>query len=207
MFKKIRRYLVLLCVFALATNNIVDLDSLLEEGSPESAAVNTLPESADSVYEEIEEKQPEGIHQGSVQNVVQQLSSEELDCTYREQCEELDDTSFERVASYIHTYQKLPPVYITKKEALQQGWLDECSDNSLEQKIIGGDYFGNYQGLLPRKEGRSYRECDIDSQGLEDRGTKRLVYSNDGLIFYTEDHYMTFTLLYSHWNNENLQIF
>ncbi|MBQ2802795.1 MAG: ribonuclease, partial [Lachnospiraceae bacterium] len=61
---------------------------------------------------------------------------------------------------------------------------------------IGGDYFGNYEGLLPKASDREYHECDIDTLGAESRGAKRIVYSNDGLIYYTEDHYDSFTLLY-----------
>ena len=39
------------------------------------------------------------------------------------------------------------------------------------------------------------KECDIDYDGGY-RGPKRLIYSNDGLVFYTEDHYKTFEQLY-----------
>ena len=61
---------------------------------------------------------------------------------------------------------------------------------------IGGDRFGNYEGLLPEKDGRTYYECDIDTLGAETRGVKRIVYSSDGFIYYTEDHYESFELLY-----------
>ena len=61
---------------------------------------------------------------------------------------------------------------------------------------IGGDYFGNYEGLLPAQKGRKYYECDIDTLGKSKRGAKRIIYSNDGLIYYTEDHYESFELLY-----------
>ena len=102
----------------------------------------------------------------------------------------------EDVALYIHLYGKLPSNFITKKQAQQLGW----SGGSLEQyapgKCIGGSYFGNYEGLLPSKDGRTYTECDIDSLGAETRGAKRLVFSNDGLIYYTQDHYESFILLY-----------
>ena len=59
---------------------------------------------------------------------------------------------------------------------------------------IGGDRFGNYEGLLP--EDRDYLECDIDTLGAKERGAKRIVFSEDGLIFYTDDHYESFELLY-----------
>ena len=60
---------------------------------------------------------------------------------------------------------------------------------------FGGSHFGNYEGLLPEKKGRKYYECDLEYEGGY-RGAKRLIYSNDGLIFYTEDHYQTFEQLY-----------
>lgn len=106
-------------------------------------------------------------------------------------------TSKEEVAEYLFLYGHLPDNFITKKEAKALGWVS--SEGNLAEaapgKSIGGDYFGNFEGNLPEKEGREYHECDIDSSGGY-RGAKRLVYSNDGLIYYTEDHYETFELLY-----------
>lgn len=106
-------------------------------------------------------------------------------------------TSKEEVAEYIAIYGHLPDNFITKKEAKALGWVS--SEGNLAQaapgKSIGGDYFGNFEGILPEKEGREYHECDIDSDGGY-RGAKRIVYSNDGLVYYTEDHYETFELLY-----------
>ena len=61
---------------------------------------------------------------------------------------------------------------------------------------IGGDRFGNYEGLLPKKKGRTYYECDIGTVGKRSRGAKRIIFSNDGLVYYTDDHYESFTLLY-----------
>lgn len=106
-------------------------------------------------------------------------------------------TSKEEVALYIHTYNKLPSNYITKKEAEKLGW--ESKKGNMEKvapgKSIGGSHFGNYDGNLPDKKGRKYYECDIDFDGGY-RGAKRIIYSNDGLVFYTEDHYKTFEQLY-----------
>ena len=65
-----------------------------------------------------------------------------------------------------------------------------------DEQCIGGDRFGNYEGLLPDAPGREYHECDIDTLHAASRGAKRIVYSNDGLIYYTEDHYESFILLY-----------
>lgn len=105
-------------------------------------------------------------------------------------------TSRDEVAAYLRTYGRLPGNFITKDEAQALGW--ESSAGNLDKvapgKSIGGDYFGNYEGQLPKKSGRKYYECDIDYTGGY-RGAKRIVYSNDGLIFYTDDHYESFTEL------------
>ena len=106
-------------------------------------------------------------------------------------------TSKEEVALYIHTFGKLPINYITKKQAQELGW-DPSSGNLsdiLPGMSIGGSAFGNYEGALPRASTRRYFECDIDYEGGY-RGAKRLIYSNDGLVFYTEDHYKTFEQIY-----------
>lgn len=100
------------------------------------------------------------------------------------------------VALYIIQYGHLPENYITKKEAQNLGWSGGSIEKYAPGKCIGGARFGNYEGLLPQKDGRTYTECDIDTLGASSRGAKRIVFSNDGLIFYTEDHYQTFELLY-----------
>ena len=105
-------------------------------------------------------------------------------------------TSKEEVALYIHTYGRLPGNFITKKEAQALGWSGGSLEPYAPGKCIGGSRFGNYEGLLPEKEGRTYTECDIDTLGAESRGAKRIVFSNDGLIYYTGDHYESFELLY-----------
>lgn len=105
-------------------------------------------------------------------------------------------TSKDDVALYIHVYGHLPSNFITKKEAEKLGWSGGSLEPYAPGKCIGGDRFGNYEGLLPRKTGRSYTECDIDTLGQKSRGAKRIVFSNDGLIYYTDDHYASFTLLY-----------
>ena len=105
-------------------------------------------------------------------------------------------TSKEDVALYIHVYGKLPQNFITKAEAEALGWPGGYLEPYAPGKCIGGGRFGNYEGLLPTKNGRYYTECDIDTLGAKSRGAKRIVFSNDGLIYYTEDHYETFELLY-----------
>lgn len=105
-------------------------------------------------------------------------------------------TSKEDVALYIHTYGKLPSNFITKDEAEALGWSNGKLDKYAKNKCIGGDYFGNFEGNLPKKSGRVYTECDIDTLGASSRGEKRIVFSNDGLVYYSGDHYETFELLY-----------
>ena len=105
-------------------------------------------------------------------------------------------TTKEDVARYIHTYGHLPDNFITKKQAQALGWEGGSLEPYAPGKCIGGSRFGNYEGTLPEKDGRTYTECDIDTLGAEKRGGKRIVFSNDGLIYYTEDHYETFELLY-----------
>lgn len=105
-------------------------------------------------------------------------------------------TTKEDVALYLHTYGKLPKNFITKNEAEKLGWSGGGLESYAPGKCIGGDRFGNYEGLLPKKSGRTYYECDIGTLGKSSRGAKRIVFSNDGLIYYTDDHYESFTLLY-----------
>lgn len=105
-------------------------------------------------------------------------------------------SSKEDVALYIHLYGKLPANFITKKEARALGWEGGSVETYAPGKCIGGDRFGNYEGRLPEKKGRTYTECDIDTLGAKTRGAKRIIFSNDGLVYYTEDHYETFELLY-----------
>lgn len=104
--------------------------------------------------------------------------------------------SKEEVALYIHLYGKLPENYITKDECQDLGYSNHQASQAVPDGAIGGDRFGNYEGLLPDAPGRTWTECDIDTWGKSSRGAKRIVFSNDGLIYYTDDHYESFELLY-----------
>ena len=109
-------------------------------------------------------------------------------------------TSKEEVALYLYTYGKLPSNFITKKEAENLGWKKKDGEAGQLHVVapgmsIGGSSFGNYEGLFPEKKGRKYFECDINYV-KGNRGAERLVYSNEGLIFYTGDHYESFEQLY-----------
>ena len=89
----------------------------------------------------------------------------------------------------------LPDNFITKKEAQALGWSGGDLSRYAPGKSIGGDYFGNYENRLPRAKGRRYTECDCNYTGGR-RGEERVIFSNDGLVFYTADHYNTFTQLF-----------
>lgn len=106
-------------------------------------------------------------------------------------------TSRDEVALYLHTYGELPNNYITKQEAMDLGWVSSLGNlwEVTDRMSIGGDRFGNREGLLPNSEHRIYYEADIDYEGGY-RGPKRIVYSSDGLIFYTADHYESFEVIY-----------
>ena len=117
----------------------------------------------------------------------------------------VDYTDPYEVALYLHAFIELPFNFITKDEAMDLGW--DSSRGNLwdvtEKCSIGGDSFGNREGRLPRMKGRQYYECDVNYTGGY-RGGERIVFSSDGLIFYTNDHYNTFTQLYDGWYYEGV---
>ena len=116
----------------------------------------------------------------------------------------LDYYSEEEVALYLHAFAQLPPNFITKDEAQDMGW-DSRRGNLWDVAYglcIGGDTFGNREGLLPKKKGRSYYECDVNYDGGH-RGAERVVFSEDGLIYYTGDHYESFDLMYEGFFSED----
>lgn len=105
-------------------------------------------------------------------------------------------TALEDVAAYIKKTGSLPPNFIRKKEARRLGW--NPSSGNLHTvapcKSIGGDRFSNREKKLPGRPGRIWYEADIDYTGGK-RGPRRIIFSNDGLIYRTFDHYRTFQLV------------
>ena len=99
-------------------------------------------------------------------------------------------TGKEEVAAYIAKHGKLPDNFITKSEANNLGWKKGSLEKYAPGKCIGGDRFYNREGLLPA--GKIYYECDIDTLGKSSRGAKRIVFTKDGDIYYTSDHYEGF---------------
>lgn len=107
----------------------------------------------------------------------------------------------DEVCAYLVQYHRLPSNYMTKKEARKHGWEGGALHILISGMCIGGDYFGNYDGLLLSEDGREYHECDIDTLTSSSRGAKRIVYSGDDdtdewNIYYTENHYESFVLLW-----------
>ena len=160
----------------------------------EDGPAETESETPEGELTEIESETPEG----ELTEIVPEIPEEEpAEVVSGEATPGIDEngsyTTKEDVALYIHTYGKLPPNFITKKQAEKLGWSGGSLEPYAPGKCIGGNYFGNYEGILPDGE---YRECDIDTLGKKSRGAKRLIYSDDGRIYYTGDHYKSFTQLY-----------
>ncbi len=106
-------------------------------------------------------------------------------------------TQQQRVASYLHQHQRLPAWYLTKSEARRQGW--EPGKGNLCQilpgRAIGGDRFSNREKVLPEKQGRRWFEADVNYD-CGRRGSDRMLYSSDGLIYVTSDHYRNVKQVY-----------
>lgn len=184
----------------------IDNDSIKIEDEPE-----VLEEIfADEFLAEIETDEEPLIADGpetfadlavDIQNVISETVENLNQNQQIESVKKLDEKgnfySKDDVALYIYTYKKLPKNFITKAQAEKLGWTPGvCLSDLADGKCIGGDKFYNREGVLPKKSGRTYTECDIGTIGKKNRGTKRIVFSNDGLIYYTSDHYEHFDLLY-----------
>ncbi len=176
----------------------------------ESAAPESTQESTSESAETVESSARESVSESSVAESVEG-SSEAVESSAQEPVSESSEeapseealldpdgsyTTCEDVALYLETYGELPKNFMTKNEARALGWEGGSLEPYAPGMCIGGDKFGNYEGNLPKAKGRTYKECDIDTLGARSRGAKRIVFSNDGLIYYTDDHYESFTLLY-----------
>ncbi len=104
-------------------------------------------------------------------------------------------TEPQAIADYLFEYGELPPNFMTKEEANALGWYGGDLSRYAPGMSIGGDRFGNYEGKLPKAKGRKFTECDANYTG-GNRGAERIVYSNDGHVWYTPDHYETFIELF-----------
>lgn len=155
--------------------------------------VNLQESNVGAIVQQISEIQNDEI---SDQNLNEQKDNFSTEKTQHSKNNILEENKYyyskDDVALYIHTYNRLPKNFITKKEARSLGWEGGSVEKFAQGKCIGGDRFYNNEEILPVKSGRTYTECDIDTLGKNSRGAKRIVFSNDGLIFYTENHYETF---------------
>ena len=176
-------------------------ESTQKESSERESKEETTYSSKKSRKEKKKKNHTKESNEETIESAQETTEETEQGSTYESRSLNVEEngnyTSKEEVALYIHTYGKLPVNYITKKQAQELGWDPEKGNLSdiLPGMSIGGNVFGNYEGALPRAGGRRYFECDIDYEGGY-RGAKRIVYSNDGLVFYTEDHYNTFEQIY-----------
>ena len=168
------------------------VSSLIGERVPQTVVQENVDETLFTTYEThddliLAEEEPEPTE-----------TQTELQHQEQEQQPVIDENgsyySKDDVALYIHTYGRLPKNFITKNQARDLGWEGGPVEDYAPGCSIGGDKFGNYEGILP--DGKKYTECDIDTLGKSSRGAKRIVFSNDGCIYYTDDHYETFELLY-----------
>jgi len=164
-------------------------------GADETTVVGVIggadgPTSIIVASDEDEAETTENVEDISIEDISEEAADEAA----------IDETgwyySAEDVALYLYTYGYLPENFITKDEARDLGWEGGSVEEYAPGYAIGGDIFQNREGLLPKANGRTYYECDIDTDGQSSRGAKRVVFSNDGLIYYTDDHYESFTLLY-----------
>lgn len=182
-------------------------DSVTEATTAENSGTTTeavTEKKTESTTEAVAEKTTEVTTEAVTENkteeateeVTEEASEEKTELTSEEALLDKDGeyTSKEDVALYIHQYGELPSNFITKKEAKKLGWSGGSLEEYAPGKSIGGDTFGNREGVLP--EYGTYHECDIDTKGKKKRGAKRIVYSDDGRVYYTDDHYETFELLY-----------
>ena len=98
--------------------------------------------------------------------------------------------SLEDVSGYLIKYKRLPKNYLTKSEAKKRGWLPREGNlwEVTDKGVIGGDYFGNFEGKLPKA---TYKEADVNYEGGR-RGSDRIIFDDEINIYYTKDHYKSF---------------
>lgn len=190
--KWLQYFLASLLVFVLSLTGCGAVQEKDDENAGDAAVNKTVESGSDTLSENDNEDTGDTAVNKTLESEPDAPPEEET----AEPSEDGTYSSKDDVAQYIYIYGHLPSNFITKKEAEKLGWQGGSLDPFAPGKCIGGSHFGNYEGLLPEKEGRTYTECDIDTLGADKRGAKRIVFSNDGLIYYTEDHYESFELLY-----------
>ena len=187
MKKRILELLLALALLVLGGCTVRDTVQIVE------SSVTTLQELADAALSE----DTEAPESGEQFIIAEDPAAEEPEIT--QTADTVDEHGYyydaEHVVLYLDVYGHLPENYITKSDARALGWEGRSVEAYQEGAAIGGDRFGNREGLLPEEPGRTYTECDINTLGADSRGAERLIFSNDGLYFYTSDHYASFTEL------------
>lgn len=204
--KKILTALLIFVAWLMITVFLPDSSDVDETGSGQTAVSTESQTEAAGETDELWDGSTEGVTEEATEAPTEKSTEVLNEATTEESTEEPTEalldrdgtyTSKEDVALYLYLYGELPDNFITKSEAEALGWEGGSVERYAPGKCIGGDKFGNREGLLPKAGGRQYYECDIDTLGANSRGAKRIVFSNDGLIYYTDDHYETFELLYT----------
>ena len=184
--KKPTKLIALLLIILLVATGLAGCKKKAPQEPQAAEEAEATTEDAEATTEEAEE--PAEEEEAPAEEAEEVEPEEEL----------LDEAGYyytkDEVALYIHTYGHLPDNYMTKKEAKKLGWSGGSLENYAPDMVIGGDRYGNYEGNLP--DGKNYTECDIDTHRKKKRGAKRIVFSEDGYVYYTEDHYDSFELLY-----------
>lgn len=187
MKKRILALLLALTLLVLGGCTVRDTVQIVE------SSVTTLQELADAALSE----DTEAPESGEQFIIAEDPAAEEPEIT--QTADTVDEHGYyydaEHVVLYLDVYGHLPENYITKSDARALGWEGGSVEAYQEGAAIGGDRFGNREGLLPEEPGRTYTECDINTLGADSRGAERLIFSNDRLYFYTSDHYASFTEL------------
>ena len=195
-FKRI--FILLLTVILLFTTacagNGGKSDVLQPSGSQESTSAITSPAEATKAETETQTDEPPDVTQTEPPATTAETPPPAPTVSLPVFGEYYYDVT--NVVLYLELYGELPPNFITKTEARKLGWSGGSVGDYFEGGAIGGDFFGNYEELLPKAEGRTYHECDIDTDSSSGRGAKRIVFSSDGLYFYTSDHYESFSQVY-----------
>ncbi len=165
-----------------------------------AAPVQTPEQTVQTSEQTVQSPEEQSVPEQTAQKTEEQ-SAPEPDATQAET--EQDDAAglpredgsyydLQNVVLYLELYGKLPDNYITKGEARDLGWEGGSVEDFLPDAAIGGDRFGNREGILPQAGKNTYYECDIDTHGYKNRGSRRLIYTADGNYYYTGDHYESF---------------
>lgn len=202
-------WLALSMLIMTACDSLGDVaPSAIQDSQPDVQAYESELQETQPVVQEAPEKSAPEIPDESDVNEESETQDDQLDM--QEEASETEEAQQDaindnlptygnnyydvvNVVLYLEVHNELPPNYITKSEAQALGWEGGSVEKYKEGAAIGGDTFGNREGLLPAANGRKYTECDIDTHGYSSRGSRRLVFSNDGLYFYTSNHYESFS--------------